>query len=60
VKEILRAPAALLSAVGPNDAGKAATSEADQRTQRLADGALVGALLGEHAAPVGGDSEELR
>src|SRR5580692_7596469 len=52
VEKILRAPTAVLAAVGPNDAGQAAAAEADQGTEGLAHATLKGALLGKDAAPV--------
>src|SRR5262249_43496516 len=59
VKEILRAPTAVLAAVSPNNARQAATAEADQRTQCLAHGAMKRALLRKYAAPVPCNVEEL-
>src|SRR6266487_2700784 len=56
--EQVRAPTPMLTAPGPNDAGQATASQADQGAERLAYGALKGALLGEHRAPVGDDVEE--
>src|SRR6266480_8059286 len=60
VKKILRAPTAVLAAVGPDDTSQAAPAEADQRTERLPHTALKRALLGKDTAPVLGDGEKLR
>src|SRR5205823_14094989 len=45
VEKILRAPTAVLATVGPDDAGQATPSQADQRTESLPHAALKGALL---------------
>jgi hypothetical protein len=60
MEKILRAPTAILAAVGPDDAGEAATAKADQGAKSLADAALKGALLGKDGAPVLDDDEKLR
>src|SRR5258708_15829012 len=57
---MLRAPAAVLAAVGPNDTSEAAPPQADQRTKRLPHRPLKGALLGKHTAPVCDDGQKLR
>src|SRR5436305_10622396 len=59
MQEILRAPAALLPAVGPDDTRQAATPQADQRAERLTDRTVAGALLRKRAAPVPGNVEKL-
>ena len=59
VQKILRAPTALLAAIGPNDAGQATAPQADKRTEGLPECALKGALLGKHGAPAGGNGKEL-
>src|SRR5712692_21386 len=58
VEKVFRAPTAILTAPGPKDAGQATASEADQRAEGLPYGALKGALLGEHGAPVGDHVEK--
>jgi hypothetical protein len=58
MEKVLCAPTAVLAAVGPDDAGQAATAQADQRTERLTDSAMKSALLGEHIAPAFDDGEE--
>ena len=50
MQKILRAPTAMLAAVGPNDAGQAAPAQADQRTQGLPHGTVEGARLRKHSA----------
>ena len=59
MEKILRAPTAVLAAVGPDDAGEAATTQADQGAEGLAHAALKGALLGKDGAPVLDDSEDV-
>jgi hypothetical protein len=59
MEKILRAPTAVLAAVGPDDAGEAATAKADQGPEGLAHAALKGALLGKDGAPVLADDEKL-
>src|SRR5712671_5215455 len=60
VKKILRAPTAVLAAVGPDDTSQAAPAQADQGTERLAHTAMKRALLGKDTAPVLGDGEKRR
>src|SRR5437879_6485851 len=59
MEEVFRAPAAVLAAIGPDDAGKTAAAHAYQRANCLAYAALEGALLGKDAAPVVDNGEEL-
>jgi hypothetical protein len=59
MQEILRAPTAQLASVGPDDAGKTTPPQAHQRAQGLPHGALEGALLRKHVAPILGNGEEL-
>src|ERR1700681_1099353 len=53
MEKVFPTPTTILTTPGPNDAGQATASQTDQRAERLPYGALKGALLGEHRAPVG-------
>src|ERR1039458_10412737 len=48
MQKVLRAPTAMLAAVGPNDAGQAPSAQAHQRAQGLPHRTLKRARLGEH------------
>src|ERR1035437_4330029 len=58
MQKILRAPTAILAAVGPDDARQATPAQTHQGTESLADRAQEGALLREYGAPVPGNGEE--
>src|ERR1017187_7316917 len=60
MQKVLRAPTAMLAAVGPNDAGQAPSAQAHQRAQGLPHRTLKRARLGEHLPPAGGDVQEGR
>src|SRR5208282_1649592 len=47
-----------MAAKGPDNAREAMPAQTDQGAEGLPQGALEGALLGEHVAPVLGDGEE--
>src|SRR3989304_883142 len=47
MKKVLRSPASVLTPIGPDDPGQGPSPQADQRSQRLANGTPRGPLLRE-------------
>src|ERR1035438_6674656 len=58
MQKILRAPTAILAAVGPDDSRQAAPAQTHQRSQRLTNAPLKSARLRKHVVPVLDDGEK--